>query len=130
MIMRGEYYFLSNMYPCTIVYEGHQYKSSESAFQAQKDLSRISEFEDLDGYAAKKLGRKVNLRKDWESVKLNIMEDILRAKFKDPILAKKLKEVKEPIVEENTWNDTYWGVCNGKGTNHLGILLEKIKKEL
>ena len=58
------------------------------------------------------------------------MEDILRAKFKDPILAKKLKEIKEPIVEENTWNDTYWGVCNSKGSNHLGILLEKIKKEL
>ena len=130
MIMRDKYYFLSNMYPCSVTYNGHTYPCSETAFQAQKDLSRVSDFENLDGFQAKKFGRRVNLRPDWESVKLSIMEDILRAKFSDPVLAEKLKNVSEPIVEENTWNDTYWGVCNGRGQNNLGKLLEKIRKDL
>ncbi|MCR5166760.1 MAG: NADAR family protein [Oscillospiraceae bacterium] len=130
MIMRNEYYFLSNMYPCQITYNGHTFKSSESAFQAQKDISRVSEFEALDGRDAKRLGRKVKMRPDWESVKLNIMEEILRIKFSNSILAEKLKAVKGPIVEENTWHDTYWGVCNGIGENHHGKLLEKIRADL
>lgn len=129
MIMRNEYYFLSNMFPCQITYNGHTFKSSESAFQAQKDPSRVAEFETLSGRDAKRLGRKVNLRPDWDSVKLDIMEEVLRAKFSDPVLAKKLKDVDEPIVEDNTWHDTYWGVCNGVGENHLGRLLEKIRTE-
>ena len=130
MFLRNEYFFLSNMYPCEIKYKGHTFKSSESAFQAQKDLSRVSEFESLEGKESKRLGRKVNIRSDWEEVKVNIMEEILRIKFSDPELAEKLKNVKEPIVEENTWHDTFWGVCDGKGKNMLGKLLEKIRKDL
>lgn len=130
MKMRDEYWFLSNMYPCKITYNGHTYECIESAFHAQKDPSRASEFEGLDGRAAKRLGRQVNLRSDWNTARLQIMEEILRIKFRNPYLAKKLKAVTEPIVEENTWNDTFWGVCNGVGENHLGILLEKIKNEL
>ena len=130
MLMRNEYFFLSNMYPCQIKYNGHTFQSIEAAFQAQKDLSRISEFEGISGKDAKRLGRKVNLRPDWESVKLGIMEDLLRVKFSDTELARKLKAVNEPIVEDNTWHDTYWGVCEGKGQNNLGKLLTKIKGDL
>lgn len=130
MYFREKYFFLSNMYNCPITYNGHNFTCVEAAFQAQKDTSRISEFENIDGYKSKKLGRHVNLRPDWESVKLTIMEEILRIKFSKSDMAAKLKAVKEPIVEDNTWNDTYWGKCNGKGENHLGILLEKIKNEL
>lgn len=130
MQMRNQYYFLSNMYPCKITYSGHTFKSSESAFQAQKDLSRVAEFEPLEGRESKRLGRKVKMRPDWESVKLDIMKEILKVKFSDPDLAKKLIAVKEPIVEENTWHDTFWGVCDGKGQNHLGKLLTEIREEL
>jgi nicotinate (nicotinamide) nucleotide adenylyltransferase len=58
------------------------------------------------------------------------MEEILRIKFSNIDLAEKLKNVKEPIVEDNTWHDTFWGVCDGQGKNMLGKLLEKIKKDL
>lgn len=129
MKFRDKYYFLSNMFPCNILYNGINYKSVESAFQAQKDPSRINEFINLDGFAAKKLGRKVTLRKDWETIKLSIMEDLLRVKFSDKTLHDQLLAVTEPIVEDNTWHDTFWGVCNGKGENNLGKLLEKIKNE-
>ena len=130
MFMRNEYFFLSNMYPCDITYNGHTFKSAEAAFQAQKDASRASEFEYICGKAAKRLGRTVKMRFDWESVKLGIMEEILRIKFSDPELKQKLLAVTEPIVEENTWQDTYWGVCEDKGQNNLGKLLTKIKNDM
>lgn len=33
----------------------------------------------------------------------------------------------DPIIEVNNWGDTYWGVCNGIGDNHLGKILMKIR---
>lgn len=132
MLFRDKYYFLSNMYPCTIEYNGIVYTSVEAAFQAQKEPKRAKEFAtpQMDGYKAKKLGRHVNLRPDWDNIKLDIMKDILKIKFSNPDLAKMLKSVNEPIVEHNTWNDTYWGVCNDRGENHLGKLLTDIKNSL
>jgi len=130
MFMQNEYFFLSNMYPCEVTYNGHTFQNSEAAYQAQKDLSRVSEFEGITGKESKRLGRHVKMRPDWDSVKLEIMEDILRAKFSNPELAKKLKAVNVPIVEETTWHDTYWGVCDGRGQNNLGKILTKIKNDL
>lgn len=34
------------------------------------------------------------------------------------------------LVEGNWWNDRYWGVCNGRGENHLGKILMRIREEL
>jgi predicted NAD-dependent protein-ADP-ribosyltransferase YbiA (DUF1768 family) len=34
------------------------------------------------------------------------------------------------LVEGNYWGDTFWGVCNGKGENHLGKILMRVRKEL
>ena len=130
MQFRNKYYFLSNMFPCKITYNGLIYNSIESAFQAQKDLSKSKEFINLNGYDAKKLGRKVNLRPDWDNVKLNIMKELLTIKFSDKKLANLLKQINTPIIEDNTWGDTYWGVCNGIGENHLGKLLMEIQSTL
>lgn len=127
----GENYFLSNFYPCQIIYNGYTFKSSESAFQSTKDLSRQKEFELLTPGRAKKLGKKVNLRPDWEEVKDSIMEDILRIKFSKTGLKKKLiSTYPRKLIEGNDWNDTYWGVCNGEGKNKLGKILMKIRKDL
>lgn len=87
-------------------------------------------FSGLQPGDAKRLGRRVRLRPDWESVKDSIMETYLRQKFSSSQLAAQLKAVDEPIVEDNTWGDRYWGRCNGYGHNMLGQLLEKIKAEL
>ena len=81
MVFRNNYYFLSNMFPCTISYNGKTYKCAEAAFQAQKDLNSSLNFTEVDGFTAKKYGRKVNLRKDWNSVRVAIMKEILIAKF-------------------------------------------------
>lgn len=134
MQFRGTYAFLSNMYqgkPFSVVinHQTYTFTCVESAFQAHKDVNRAHEFESLSGYDAKKLGRKVNLRPDWETIKDDVMLTCLRAKFSDPNLKQKLRTISEPIVEENHWHDTYWGVCNGIGKNRLGQLLEQIKTE-
>lgn len=124
-----DYNFLSNFYPCRIEAYGYCFNSVEAAFQAAKCLSRAEEFTTLSAASAKRLGKKVELRPDWEKVKLDIMSDLLYKKFKNPELRGKLLATKDAIlIEGNHWHDTYWGVCRGKGANHLGKQLMEIRE--
>jgi len=131
----NEFDFLSNFYGCDIAFEEKKYPSSEHAFQAAKTFDK-SERENIRRAntpgIAKKLGRKLSLRKDWESVRDGIMLDILRIKFNShPDLAQKLLDTGDAkLVEGNWWNDTYWGVCDGVGKNKLGITLMQVRDEI
>jgi len=79
----------------------------------------------------KKFGKTLELRKDWDNIKLEVMEYGLRQKFSKKYFKEKLLETKnKELIEGNYWNDTYWGICRGKGDNNLGKLLMKIRKEL
>lgn len=131
---KGKNYFLSNMCPATVVFEGMTYPCVESAFQAAKCLNPDDrkEFTTLDGYKAKKLGRRVNLRSDWETVKLEVMYECVKNKFSNnPDMKKKLLATgNATLVEGNTWNDTFWGVCDGIGENHLGSILTQVRSKL
>jgi len=131
--------FLSNFYPCSIESEGLIYKTTEHAFQAAKtsDIAKREEIRDADTAGkAKRLGRKVDLRKDWEEVKDDIMLTVLREKFKQQDLREKLLATENAVLVESTrWHDNYWGVCNcekcsGVGKNMLGTLLMKVRGEL
>ena len=86
----------------------------------------------LNPSEAKRLGRRVRLRSDWEQVKYDVMLDVVRAKFNQhPDLAQKLLATgDEELVEGNDWGDTYWGVCNGRGKNMLGKILMRVRAEL
>jgi predicted NAD-dependent protein-ADP-ribosyltransferase YbiA (DUF1768 family) len=81
---RGEYAFLSNFYNARIKYNGRTFMSSEAAFQSEKTLNEAEKdwFVGIGPVKAKALGRKVHLRPDWDDVKVKIMLDIVRAKFK------------------------------------------------
>lgn len=129
---RGEHYCLSNFFWTPVVYDGVIYQNNEAAFQAQKQPERAQEFASLPPNEAKRLGRRVKLRPDWESVKDTIMEDVVRAKFtQNTHLRKKLLATgNAELIEGNHWGDTYWGVCFGKGRNELGKILMKIRAEL
>lgn len=131
---RGDYFFLSNFYECPVTYQGITYPNNETAFQAQKCIndSDKTKFMSLNPSAAKKLGRRVALRKDWESVKFSIMKDLVKAKFtQNPDLAKKLLATDNAHLEEgNTWGDRIWGTVNGTGANKLGIILMQVRDEL
>ena len=128
--LRGTY--LSNFFESVVLYEGLLYRNAESAFQASKcaEPKDRLQFQPLLGAEAKALGRRITLREDWNKIKLNTMYEILKAKFEGnpDLLAKLIATGDEEIVEGNTWNDTYWGKCNGKGENQLGILLMTIRE--
>jgi Lar family restriction alleviation protein len=77
------------------------------------------------------------LRDDWEYIKDEVMEKLLKEKFSTPCLKQKLIETKgNKLVEGNVWHDNYWGDCkchkckNKKGLNKLGKILMKIRHEL
>lgn len=131
MYFKGKYDFLSNMYPCEIKtqMEGKEYSFScvEAAFQASKCPKRASEFISLNGFEAKKLGRLVELRKDWNEVRVEVMKELIKQKFSKPDLLEKLKSINGEIVETNCWGDTFWGKCYGKGENKLGKILMEIR---
>lgn len=132
---RGEYRWLSNFWYSPVELDGVIYPSTEHAYQAAKThdpawrekIRNASDFKQ-----AKHLGYKVPLREDWEQIKLDVMHKLLKQKFKPGSdLADKLLATKgRKLVEGNTWGDTYWGVCRGKGENHLGKLLMRVRDEL
>lgn len=48
----------------------------------------------------------------------------------DDLRDKLLATHPELLIEGNFWGGTFWGVCAGEGSNHLGRLLMKIRGEL
>ena len=131
---RGEYFFLSNFYEVPVTYGGVTYTNNEAAFQAQKstDIADRLRFSELPPSQAKRLGRRIALRKDWEQVKISIMTEIVRAKFtQNPELADKLIATGDAHLEEgNDWGDRTWGTVNGVGANNLGKILMQIRDEI
>jgi len=144
---RGRYRFLSNFSPAIVVYNKNAYPTVEHAYQAAKTLDE--DWQEAIFWAkspteAKRLGRKVPLREDWEQIKLKVMEDLLRQKFSTfEMKSKLLATGNEHLVEGNTWGDNFWGAVKVKklrftyqtyytweGKNHLGKLLMKIREEI
>ncbi len=82
-------------------------------------------FDGLSPADAKKLGRKIAIRHDWEQVKFSVMSVLVLLKFYEhPSLTTMLLETGDAIlVEGNHWHDTTWGVCDGVGDNWLGKIL-------
>lgn len=131
---RGKYYFLSNFYIAPVIWEDVRYTNNESAFQSAKLTSRIErqDFSELDPGAAKRKGRRVKLRHDWEQIKDQIMYEVCFAKFsQNEDLKMKLLATGDQYLEEgNTWGDKIWGTVNGKGQNNLGKILMRVREEL
>lgn len=145
----GEYSFLSNFYFSPLFLEGKVWPTVEHYFQAAKAIPGakteiLKDFELVEVLwsdlirasktpgEAKRIGREVPLRPGWDDMRLSVMEDGLREKFKSgsDLAVKLLSTENEELVEGNYWGDTFWGVCRGEGQNNLGKLLMKIRKEL
>ena len=60
------------------------------------------------------------------------MARVIRLKFtQHPVLAARLLQTgEEELIEGNTWNDRFWGQCQGVGENHLGRLLMELRTAL
>ena len=132
---QGEYRFLSNFYPAVVEFEGITYPHVEGAYQSAKtkdmnERRRIAAI--ADPAEAKRAGRALKYRDDWEQVKFDVMETCVRYKFTHhPELRDKLLATGDAVLEEgNNWGDRIWGVVDGVGENRLGKLLMKVRDEL
>ena len=132
---QGEYRFLSNFYPAEVVFEGITYPHVEGAYQSAKTLD-MGERRRIAGIAdpaeAKRAGRALKYRDDWERVKFDVMETCVRYKFThNAELRDKLLATGDAVLEEgNNWGDRVWGVVDGQGENRLGKILMKVRDEL
>ena len=135
---QGEYRFLSNFYPAEVQFEGITYPSVEHAYQSAKTLDR-AERQRLasikDPAQAKRAGRALKYRADWEAVKFDVMEQCVRDKFtRHPDLRAKLLATGDAeLVEGNTWGDRIWGVDppgSAQGENRLGMILMRVRSQL
>lgn len=132
----GKYAFLNNFYEhdliCKVAGKIVKYKTIEHAFQSAKAktvAARSAVIAAASAAEAKSLGNAITLREDWDDVKYGVMKTFVLLKFmQNPDLAKKLIATKDAkLVEGNTWDDCIWGVCEGKGTNWLGIILMQVR---
>ena len=130
---KDEFDFLSNRYPCRIVWEGLEYHCAESAFQA----SKCKEEEERRVYArcstdkAVVRGNSQMPYTGWEASRLDIMASILQAKFEqNPTLMKKLADTgKRVLLNGNNKHETFWGIdlYSWIGENHLGKIIMNIR---
>jgi ribA/ribD-fused uncharacterized protein len=130
----GERFFLSNFYPRPFLFNGRMYATAEHAFQAAKcvdegEAERVRQA--ASPAAAKRIGRRVRLRPDWDDARIGAMRAVLAAKFADPELRARLVATGDAeLVEENTWGDRFWGRSRGVGRNVLGQLLMELRDSL
>ena len=131
---QGSYRFLSNFYYAPIEYREFKPESVEVAYQATK----CTDYEDMimilhmNSWSAKQAGKRVEIREDWDEIKVPAMEQLVFRKFETYSGLRQLLLGTYPsILEEgNTWGDTFWGVCDGVGENHLGRILMEIRSLL
>lgn len=117
--------------------EVRAYGTVEHYFQASKALDP-AEHEHIRSLAtpreAKRAGRRVRLRNDWELVKADVMRRALRAKFEGEPFRSALLATGERLIVEESDRDLEWGArraANGwEGQNRLGQLLMEVRAEL
>jgi hypothetical protein len=136
---KDKHRFLSNFYESPIIINNQKWLTVEHVFQASK-TTNLSEREYMRNIKTpmevRRYGKtKVQLRSDWEDVKLNIMLKSLYLKFtqNNNLTTKLLQTRGWELVEGNTFHDNYWGNCtcfkcsNIPGQNNLGRLLMYIR---
>jgi len=132
----GQFGFLSNFYPSSIIYDGISYPTIEHFYQAQKtrDVATRKVISEMATPAdAKRFGKALYLREDWEEVKIDVMKEGLALKFQDTDLRRKLLETGEALLlEGNMWGDDFWGydLRKREGKNVLGTLLMELRDNL
>lgn len=102
------------------------------------NIEERKSFANLPPNEAKRMGRSVKIREDWEQVKKLIMYEICFEKFsQNDNLRQMLLDTGDEYIEEgNNWHDNEWGVChcqkckNKVGKNNLGVILMRVRDML
>lgn len=134
-----EFFVFDNFSSFRVLVDGVLYCTVEHAYQAIKFLQTAPEIAQqiTDCYSAHDAQKiayanKDKQRKDWDDVKLDIMEKLLRLKLEqNPYVKKKLLETGNLIICEDSPKDSFWGIgANRDGRNELGKLWMKLRSEL
>ena len=127
----------SNFADFPVKLKGRTWPTTEHYFQAQKFAGTPHEEAIRKANSpmiAARLGRsrKHPLRRDWESVKIDIMRETLQAKFTQHTqLHVMLLATGDSKLVEHTEKDRYWGDGgDGSGKNQLGQLLMELRTKL
>lgn len=132
---KDKYAFLDNCFLTDISYEGLIYPSAESAFQASKliDNKERMPFTAYKQDKVKQKGYYIEPYHGWETKRLEIMEQILREKFRQhsDLYEKLLQTRGYKLIAGNKKREKYWGVnlITWEGDNHLGQILMKLRNE-
>lgn len=137
-VIRGfsapEHRFLSNFEPAVVKLDGVDFPTVEHAYQAAKSTDGRERLDIRDLRApgqAKRAGRQVTMRPDWDRVKVMTMHKLLEQKFTHEHLRELLLLTGDAqIVEFNTWGDRFWGVTDTGGDNVLGRLLMDVRRDI
>lgn len=137
-----DHYYLSNFSAFTLRWKGQRFDTSEAAYHYEKfnyglDAAREVQsdiFHSRSAHDAFKIAEthRTLRRPDWDSVKVGIMGDILRAKVNQhEYVRRKLLQTGSREIIENSWRDDFWGWGpNRDGQNMLGKLWMEIRDEL
>lgn len=137
----GKNAFLSNFFHSPFEFDGIVYPTNEHFFQAMKTLDQ-EERKKIAAAAtpgkAKRMGRQVQLRDNWEDIKETVMRIGVDLKFRThPELAEKLIATRwRMLIEGNSWHDNTWGSCFCPkcapiaGKNLLGKILMEERQTL
>lgn len=148
-----EYRWLSNFWEVEIKYDNIIYPSVEHYYVAMKidesqkvtikvnnkDVEMLLTVQEIRQYIskielpgrAKTFGKKIKQRKDWNDIKVSIMNYGLKQKYsQEPFKTKLIETYTQTIVETNYWKDTFWGVCDGVGKNVLGKMIMSIRERI
>ena len=134
-----EFFCLDNFSSFAVVYRGIKYPTVEHAYQALKFVKIAPEIaqkiaESFSAQAAKKIAHENIYKQDahWDDIKLEIMENLLRAKLEqNPYVKEKLLQTKNYLICEDSPKDAFWGIGpNRDGQNQLGKLWMKLREEL
>ena len=134
-----EFYPFDNFSSFKVKWNGYLYSSVEEAYQAasfmgsdEELVEKIKKSYSADDAQRIAYANRDKQRKDWDNIKVDIMEELLRLKLEqNPYVKKKLLQTKKNLIVEDSPKDSFWGWGpNRNGNNQLGKLWMKLRDEL
>ncbi len=114
----------------------YRFANAEAAFQVCKVLpmtvADIERFRIMPANIARNEGKKVALRPDWDTARLDAMRWVLKAKFASPLCREALLAypVDTEFIHIAPW-DGFWGTGkDGHGQNMMGQMIGELRKKL
>ena len=134
-----EFYPLDNFSSFKVEWNGYLYSSVEEAYQAasfmgsdEEMVQAIKKSHSADEAQRIAYANKDKRRDDWDLIKLDVMELLLRLKLEqNPYVLKKLLQTGDYYIVEDSPKDSFWGWGPDRcGENQQGKLWMKLRKEL